>query len=180
LDGRPRTRTSLRADKEPRPPKTSSARVTAVMRANRAVNTGPERSLRRALSDLGLSGYRIAPRTVPGRPDIAFTRFRVAIFVHGCFWHHHACVAGSRSLPKTHVEYWRLKFRLNRARDARKLSVLRGGGWKTLVIWECQLGQNPIASAIKVSRLVRDARRKMGSQALHTPRVTGAGRVGVR
>ncbi|MES1202610.1 MAG: very short patch repair endonuclease, partial [Pseudomonadota bacterium] len=60
------------------------------------------------------------------------------IFVHGCFWHGHACKRGAR-LPKTNADYWRAKIGANRARDDRNLAALKSEGWRPLTIWECEL-----------------------------------------
>lgn len=122
------------------------------MKANRARDTGPELRLRGALRRLGVRGYRIAPSQVPGRPDLAFGRARLAVFVHGCFWHQHGCRQTSH-LPKTNIEYWALKFRLNKVRDARKAAALEGCGWTVMTTWECELTKSAesVALAIRAS-----------------------------
>jgi DNA mismatch endonuclease (patch repair protein) len=107
------------------------------MRANRARNTGPELRLRRALRDAGLGGYRLNWKKAPGRPDIAFPGRRLAIFVHGCYWHH--CPRCHPNLPKSNPDFWARKFELNRERDARKRSGLESHGWVVLETWECEL-----------------------------------------
>ena len=107
------------------------------MRANRASNTGPELRLRRALRDAGLGGYRLNWKKAPGRPDIAYPGRRLAIFVHGCYWHH--CSRCYPDLPKSNPDFWARKFELNRERDARKRSGLELQGWAVLETWECDL-----------------------------------------
>ena len=67
-----------------------------------------------------------------------YGRLRLAIFVHGCFWHGHDCARGARA-PKANAEYWRGKIERNRARDGRTLEALAGLGWRTLVVYECEL-----------------------------------------
>lgn len=79
-------------------------------------------------------------RDLPGRPDIALSRQRVVIFVHGCFWHRHACFNGRR-LPKSRVAFWRSKLESNKRRDVRIKRHLRTHGWSVFVIWECQIRQ---------------------------------------
>jgi len=123
------------------PPPTSPA-TTRTMQANRAKDTKPERILRKTLWDCGLRGYRLHSKAVPGRPDISFGRQRVAIFVHGCFWHR--CRECNFPLPKSNRAFWVKKFRRNRARDQRKKRALEGGGWRTFEFWECQVRQRKI------------------------------------
>jgi len=134
----------------PRPPVASSPAVRAVMRANRAKGTGPELALRRALSALGVRGYEAQPSNLPGRPDFVFRRARLAIFVHGCFWHRHGCRKGSSRLPRANREYWKVKFRLNVQRDQRKMEALLAKGWFVLVIWECEIKNDPKVCAARV------------------------------
>jgi DNA mismatch endonuclease (patch repair protein) len=110
------------------------------MRANRARDTTPEKRLRAALRAAGMGGYRLNWRKAPGRPDIAYPGRRVAIFVHGCFWHH--CLRCYPSLPKSHQDFWARKFELNRERDARKRSVLEAGGWQVIEVKECDIRAN--------------------------------------
>jgi DNA mismatch endonuclease, patch repair protein len=111
------------------------------MRANRARDTGPERRLRQALRAAGLGGYRLNWRNAPGRPDIAYPGRKLAIFVHGCYWHH--CPRCYPNLPKSNPEFWARKFALNRERDARKRYGLESVGWTVLEVWEHQLVLDP-------------------------------------
>ena len=120
----------------PNPPPSSPA-VRNVMRANRARDTGPELRLRRALREAGLGGYRLNWKQVPGRPDIAYPGRKLAIFVHGCYWHH--CPRCYPDLPKSNAAFWARKFELNRERDARKCASLVERGWNVLEVWECQV-----------------------------------------
>lgn len=107
------------------------------MRAIRSKDTGPEMLVRRFLHSRGY-GYRVNVRGLPGTPDIALRRYRTVIFVHGCFWHgHDVCQQGRR--PKTNAEFWRRKIERNRDRDQRDRDRLRALGWRTMVVWECQL-----------------------------------------
>lgn len=128
----------------PNPP-ASSAAVRAVMTANRARDTGPERTLRRALREAGLPGYRLNWRGALGRPDIAYPGRRVAIFVHGCYWHH--CVRCYPNLPKSNPEFWARKFALNHERDARKRQQLEATSWLVFELWECDI-RDRLPSAI--------------------------------
>jgi DNA mismatch endonuclease (patch repair protein) len=92
--------------------------------------------LRRALHRAGLR-YRLHARDLPGRPDIVFRGPRIAVFVHGCFWHGHECRAG-RS-PATNRDYWLPKIAANRERDGRKARELAEAGWTVIVVWQCEL-----------------------------------------
>jgi DNA mismatch endonuclease (patch repair protein) len=107
------------------------------MRANRARDTGPELKLRRALRSAHLAGYRVNWRKAPGRPDIAYPGRRIAIFVHGCYWHH--CPRCYPDLPKSNPEFWERKFALNHERDARKRRDLEAVGWVVIEAWECDV-----------------------------------------
>lgn len=135
------------ADKEhgnakvPRPPKSTSEATTKSMKGNKRSNTKPELLVRKRLRDAGLGGYRLQWK-VPGKPDIAWPGKKVAIFVNGCFWHR--CPHCNPSTPKSHVEYWFVKFEANQERDARNIRALEDAGWKVHVIWECQLKKKAI------------------------------------
>jgi DNA mismatch endonuclease, patch repair protein len=107
------------------------------MRANRSKNTGPELRLRRALRDANLGGYRLHWRKAAGRPDIAYPGRKVAIFVHGCYWHH--CPRCSPNLPKSNPEFWARKFELNHERDIRNRRALESAGWVVDEVWECDI-----------------------------------------
>ena len=100
-------------------------------------DTGPERALRRILTDLGYR-YRLQYKRVPGRPDVAFPGRRKVIWMHGCFWHRHPGCKNAR-LPKSRREFWVPKLEGNRRRDLAKQQAAREQGWRTLVTWECEL-----------------------------------------
>lgn len=107
-----------------------------IMRAVKSKDTKPELAVRRLLYSLGYR-YRLHPKGLPGRPDIAFLGRRKAIFVHGCFWHGHECAKG-RS-PKSRLEYWQPKLEQNATRDRTKMEQLESLGWQSLVIWQCEI-----------------------------------------
>jgi DNA mismatch endonuclease (patch repair protein) len=131
----------------PNPPPSSPA-VRNVMRANRAKNTGPELRLRRALREAGLGGYRLNWKEAPGRPDIAYPGRKVAIFVHGCYWHH--CPRCYPNLPKSNPDFWARKFELNRERDVRKRRQLEDVGWLVEELWECDITGHLTASIERI------------------------------
>lgn len=110
-------------------------------------DTAPEMRLRRALRASGI-GYRLHARDLPGRPDIVFRGARLAVFVHGCFWHRHP---GCRKAtdPKSNADFWREKFRRNVERDRRSLDLLMAAGWSVGVVWECELSHDgDVAAAV--------------------------------
>lgn len=115
----------------------SKARRSANMAAIRAKNTKPEVSVRKWLFQHGLR-FRLHSAALPGKPDIVFPRKRVAVFVHGCFWHGcKKCVDGKRTV-KSNSQYWMDKILRNIERDRRHRKALRDAGWKVLTIWECE------------------------------------------
>jgi DNA mismatch endonuclease, patch repair protein len=110
---------------------------SAVMRAVKSQNTQPERALRKMLHAMA-PGYRLHRADLPGKPDVVYGSRRLAIFMHGCFWHGHDCKRGARP-PKNNADYWRGKIARNRARDEKNVVALEALGWRTLAIFECEL-----------------------------------------
>jgi DNA mismatch endonuclease, patch repair protein len=132
-----------------------------IMRSVKRANTNPELAVRKSLHALGLR-YRIHRDDLPGTPDIVFPRQRLAIFIHGCFWHRHAdCVASST--PKTNVEFWQKKFFANILRDARNGDALRSAGWKVMTIWECETKKPALLDA-QIKKIRRALARKTRSK----------------
>lgn len=84
-----------------------------------------------------MPGYRLHRRDLPGSPDIAYVGRRLAIFVHGCFWHGHDCKRGAR-MPKTNAAYWQAKIDRNRRRDRNNQDALADLGYQSVTIWECE------------------------------------------
>lgn len=121
---------------------TPEKRSTLMKRVKRS-NTAPELLLRKELHRKGFR-YIIGDRRLPGTPDLVFPKYKTVIFVHGCFWHGHACRAGRT--PSSNVKYWVPKIEANRARDARKEQALTDQGWRVFTVWECQLRRDRIAT----------------------------------
>jgi DNA mismatch endonuclease, patch repair protein len=115
--------------------KVDSAR-SAQMALVRSRDTKPEMRVRKALHRAGLR-YRLHDRRLPGTPDLVFPSRRVALFVHGCFWHRHPGCPATR-LPKSRLEFWQPKLEGNVARDRRQRRELKALGWAVIVVWECQ------------------------------------------
>ena len=113
------------------------AKRSAVMRAVKSRDTTPELAVRRILRAAGI-GYRLGGRGLPGRPDLVMQGRRVAVFVHGCFWHGHDCPRGARQ-PKANADYWSAKIGRNRTRDAVATAALEAAGWRVVTVWECGL-----------------------------------------
>ena len=115
----------------------SSEKRSAVMRRVKGRNTTPELKVRKALTHLG-ARYRLHRKDLPGNPDIVMPGRRLALFVHGCFWHGHDCARGAR-VPKQNRDYWVAKVGRNVARDAKSRAALADRGWRVETIWECEL-----------------------------------------
>jgi DNA mismatch endonuclease (patch repair protein) len=123
------------------------AKRSEVMSRIRARNTGPERALKAALRRVGMS-YRTYPR-LPGRPDVVLPSVRVAVFVHGDFWH--GCPRHFKA-PVTRRAFWAAKLKQNRSRDARVIRELRGAGWRVLVVWECRIEEDLAGVVRRIER----------------------------
>ena len=101
-----------------------------------AKDTSPEIRVRKRAHAMGLR-YRLHRSDIPGTPDLVFPKYRVIIFVHGCFWHRHpGCKKAT--LPKSQVRFWQNKFDSNVARDRRAIDDLNALGWRVSIIWECE------------------------------------------
>lgn len=110
---------------------------SAVMAQVKGRGTKPELKVRKALTALGVR-YRLNRKDLPGSPDVTMAGRRLAIFVHGCFWHGHDCARGSR-VPKANRDYWLAKVARNKTRDAAAEAALIELGWRVETIWECDL-----------------------------------------
>ena len=113
------------------------AKRSQVMARVKGQNTKPELQVRRLLTAMGVR-YRLHRKDLPGSPDVAMPGRRLAIFVHGCFWHGHDCPRGSR-VPKANRDYWLAKVGRNRERDISHRAALEAKGWRVLALWECGL-----------------------------------------
>lgn len=114
----------------------TSERRSVVMRSVRQKDTRPEMVVRRLVHSMG-ARYLVHDKRLPGTPDLVFPRRRLALFVHGCFWHRHqACRLATT--PKSNVGFWLEKFQANVLRDLKKQAQLEALGWRVVVIWECE------------------------------------------
>jgi DNA mismatch endonuclease Vsr len=135
--------TSSRASRGPLPAK-ASAETTVRMKSVKQRDTAPELKVRRILHRLG-ARFRICPRDLPGRPDIANKAGAWCVFVHGCFWHGHPECRLAR-LPRTNRRWWAEKILANRKRDARKEAAMWGLGFRVAVVWQCELLDESLAT----------------------------------
>ena len=116
------------------------------MSAIRAKNTAPELLVRRALHAMGYR-YRLHRKDLPGNPDIVLPKYKVVIFVNGCFWHRHSGCKYATT-PASNADFWKAKFEANIARDKRNYTQLEKLGWKVVVIWECEIRKGEISKLI--------------------------------
>ena len=114
----------------------SPADRSRMMAGIQGKNTKPELIVRRMLFASGYR-FRLHRRDLPGAPDIVMPGRKVAVFVHGCFWHGHDC--NYFRLPSTRPEFWQDKIQRNHANDARHHAALLAAGWRIATVWECAL-----------------------------------------
>lgn len=133
------------------PDTVSSERRSEIMSHIRSQNTSIEILVRQQLFALGLR-YRINYKPLPGKPDIVFTKKKVAIFIHGCFWHGHDARCRYSHISKSRTEYWSEKIARTKMRDKQHLADLEANGWHVLVIWECEIRQNLSLAIEKITK----------------------------
>jgi DNA mismatch endonuclease (patch repair protein) len=126
------------------------------MAAIRSRNTKPEIALRRALRDRGLLGYRCHDRRLPGKPDVAFTRWRLAVFIDGAFWHGHPDHFRFGTLG----DYWDEKLRRTQERDRQQEAALRDAGFDILRFWDFDVRADPDACAEQVGQRLQERGRE--------------------
>ena len=127
--------------KLPPVPSATSSTVRKSMRGNKSERTRPETQLTEGLIESGISNFNLNQKGVPGSPDITFDVAKLAVFIHGCFWHR--CPYCNPHFPDSNQQYWAAKFARNKRRDRRVRSELRVQGWRPMVLWECKLRRNP-------------------------------------
>lgn len=117
----------------------STSKRSEIMKSIRSKDTGCELSVRKMIFAMGYR-YRLHREDIPGKPDIVFPGFKKVIFVHGCFWHGHSqCSRGKR--PDSNIFFWEKKIAANKVRDGNVLRKLRNLGWRSLIVWQCQIKQ---------------------------------------
>ncbi len=117
-----------------------------MMSGIRSRNTRPEVAVRHWLHRKGYR-FRLHSTNVPGHPDIVLPKYRIAIFVHGCFWHRHQGCKLAYT-PKSNIDRWQAKFRENIERDASVALALDALGWNRVVVWECEVRNGSFAASL--------------------------------
>lgn len=123
--------------RDKRSPIAKSETVSKVMSSIKGTGTKLEISLRKALYNSGVRGYRINYKKLPGKPDIAFPNKKIVIFIHGCFWH--GCKVCGRRIPNHNSDYWANKINKNIARDENKKAELEKMGYMVIELWEHEI-----------------------------------------
>ena len=116
----------------------SSSRRSEIMSHIKSKDTSIELMVRRYLFAIGYR-YRVNYKELPGKPDIVFTKKKIAIFVHGCYWHGHGCGSRYAHTSQSNKEYWAPKIERTRKRDQEHIQALEADGWKVIVLWECTI-----------------------------------------
>ncbi len=129
------------------------AERSALMSRVRTRDTAPELALRRALWAVGIRGWRLHPKKVPGKPDLVWQGRRVAIFVDGAFWHGHPDYYWGQSGP-----FWDAKIARNRARDEQVTAKLAAAGWTVLRIWDFEVARDLDACVDRVKKALQSRR----------------------
>lgn len=125
-----------------------------VMSRIRSRDTAPELALRRALFAAGLRGWRCHTKGLPGKPDVAFTRWKVAVFVDGRFWHGHPTFFN----PGKSGSYWDAKIARTKERDAAANAALAADGWRVLRFWDFEVEQDVGGCVRQIVALLDEAR----------------------
>ncbi|OVE74870.1 very short patch repair endonuclease [archaeon D22] len=111
----------------------------------RSKDSSPEMRVRSYLHRHGYR-FRLHYKSLPGNPDIVMPKHKTVVFVHGCFWHRHkGCKFAYK--PKSRVEFWEAKFKNNLLRDEAVMTQLLRGGWKVIVVWECEIRKSDLFEA---------------------------------
>ena len=118
--------------------KVTEQRRSEIMSHIHSKDTSIEVKVRKKLYSLGYR-YRVNYKKLPGKPDIVFTKKKVAIFIHGCFWHGHNVGCRYSHVPKTKTDYWLTKITNTQIRDKKHIDDLSKLNWKVIVIWECEI-----------------------------------------
>lgn len=118
-----------------------------IMSHIKSENTSIELMVRRRLFAMGYR-YRVNYKKLPGKPDIVFTKKKIAIFIHGCYWHGHDCGSRYAHKSQSNKAYWGPKIERTKQRDQEHIKELETRGWKVVVLWECQI-KNDLKEVVK-------------------------------
>ncbi|EGR0302145.1 very short patch repair endonuclease [Vibrio parahaemolyticus] len=107
------------------------------MRLYKSKNTKLEVEFRKLIFAKGFR-YKLHDKTLPGKPDLVFPKFKAVIFIHGCFWHNHNDCKYA-SIPKSQPEFWKEKFSRNVENHRKSYLKLKNDRWRVLTVWECAI-----------------------------------------
>jgi len=127
------------------------------MSSIRNKSTKPEVRLKKALFNMGFR-YRINVKALPGSPDIVLPKYRVVIFVNGCFWHgHDSCTRAIT--PKSNKNFWKNKIAINKKRDSENILKLEQLGWNVISVWDCEMKNSKLfmEKLIEISQQIINA-----------------------
>lgn len=113
-------------------------RRSEIMSHIKSKDTSIELMVRKYLFALGYR-YRVNYKKLPGKPDIVFTKKKIAIFIHGCYWHGHGCKSRYAHASQSNKAYWKPKIERTKQRDREHIAKLEKDEWKVIVLWECQI-----------------------------------------
>jgi DNA mismatch endonuclease, patch repair protein len=122
----------------------------------RGTDTTPERMIQSLLRAEGVR-FRANEKTMPGTPDVVLPAFRIAIFVHGCFWHRHRNCRFTTN-PKSNLQFWNSKFARTIERDRENFRALKKLGWRVIITWECSIREKPAAVRYKLRLAMKTAK----------------------
>lgn len=150
----------------------SPSRRSYNMSRIRGKDTSPEKIVRSLLRAEGIR-YRSNVKTLPGQPDLVLPTCRVAILVHGCFWHRHRNCRFTTH-PKANSDFWKAKFARTVERDSENVRSLRKLGWKVLIVWECSTRKSTAAVRRKLLAAVKLAKERQ-SWSINQARIPRSG-----
>ncbi|MBV3637685.1 very short patch repair endonuclease [Bacteroides cellulosilyticus] len=134
----------------------SKSKRSDIMSKISGKETKPEILVRKYLFSKGFR-FRKNVKGLPGKPDIVLPKYKVIIFIHGCFWHGHSCKRGN--LPSSNIQFWENKISQNLSRDKNVTQKLKELGWKVIIIWQCEI-QNNLSREIRLDQLISDITEK--------------------
>lgn len=121
----------------------SKIQRSSCMSKIRSKHTKPEKHVRKILRELGIK-YKLYAKNLPGKPDIIVPEKKTAIYINGCFWHRHKHCRKA-AMPKTNIKYWKDKLNRNVKKQNKDLVSIKKMGWKSFIIWECQIEKHLIS-----------------------------------
>ena len=128
-------------------------RRSEIMSHIKSKDTSIELMVRRYLFALGYR-YRVNCKALPGKPDIVFTKKKIAIFIHGCYWHGHDCGSRYAHVSRSNKEYWSHKIQKTQQRDQEHVEKLEADGWIVVILWECQIKNDFEKTAATLNHLL--------------------------